>query len=40
VSVVFNVASMLHTTRDTYNNKERDTTTLDFIPLMLLALIS
>jgi len=39
VSVVFNTASVLHTTWHTYNNKERDTTTLAFIPLMLLALI-
>jgi len=39
VSVVFNAASVLHRTRHTYNNKERDTTTLAFIPLMLLLLI-
>jgi len=39
VSVVFNAATMLHPTQHTYNNKERDTTTLAFIPLMLLPLI-
>jgi len=33
------LASVLHTPRHTYSNKERDTTTLAFIPLMLLALI-
>jgi len=39
LSVVFNAASVLHTTWHTYNNKERDTTPLAFIPLMMLALI-